>query len=330
MYDKKSLVLGFALLIVGILCLIQVNKEPAIDPDAKISIEFISKGYTFIYNGVPNSIKVVNITHTTQFMGPYFKIVELEFDCFNIPDLSLPYYVHHTAILHVSDGKVTKCIIDGEWDEVLPAISYQKIALDFLYKCPTFKFDGIRQTVRVQEVVTLKTMDAYRVYISFDCANPSYGDRTGQTFHGYSGLTQQHLIKINVLEGKVTNATIDGVWDEVNQKTIQNDIPEGPYTLILEDVRDIAVWYAINSYLVNTVYPKTLVYTDLTPKDSGIGVAEYSGEGWKVTLRYPFVMMPTYSVEVEYVYKGGAGSGWVGTIDGSGKVEVTSLVTIMT
>jgi hypothetical protein len=58
----------------------------------------------------------------------------------------------------------------------------------------------------------------YVVTINFESLHGGYGDRTGEI------LTQAitpHTIIVTVVDGQITSAIIDDVWDEINQETIE-------------------------------------------------------------------------------------------------------------
>jgi hypothetical protein len=211
-----------------------------------------------------------------------------------------------------------------------PAQKAEGIALKFLKSSPTFFFDGVTDTVKIIDVEVLESYPVqYRVVIEFVSQYPGFGDRTGRVMLGHS---QQHTIKITVVEGKVTGAVIDDVWDEVNQKSIQNTMPPLVEPISTEEAKDAAVKYIIDLYGLSIPIPKSWVYSDLTPKDLlGASTIQFAGEKtWLVTMKYPVVMRPTYSLEVRYSGKDGSEFSWSGTVDSTGKVEESSSSLIKT
>ncbi|MGQ9679869.1 MAG: hypothetical protein ACUVV4_03775 [Candidatus Bathyarchaeia archaeon] len=88
-------------------------------------------------------------------------------------------------------------------------------AIIFLKKSPTFKFDGIPDSIKVIGVETLKMPWTWEVKISFDCRNAGYGDRTGKIV---LPVITPHEISIVVSKGRVIRAIIDGRWDEIQQR----------------------------------------------------------------------------------------------------------------
>jgi hypothetical protein len=88
-------------------------------------------------------------------------------------------------------------------------------ALSFIISSPTFSFDGVTSSVKilmVTQAMTFKIVEA-----EFDCTYEGYGDRSGSYL---TEVVTHHNAILHVTEGKVTIMTIDGVWDEVNQKKL--------------------------------------------------------------------------------------------------------------
>ncbi|MBN1682018.1 hypothetical protein JW865_00505 [Candidatus Bathyarchaeota archaeon] len=95
-------------------------------------------------------------------------------------------------------------------------------ALVYLKNSPTFKFDGILESVELVECWQAQTFaypSFWQVSIEFECAHAGYGDRTGQFL---AQVITPHKITIHVTEGEITMAVIDDIWDEIAQKMIKN------------------------------------------------------------------------------------------------------------
>ena len=100
------------------------------------------------------------------------------------------------------------------------------LALHFLRNSPTYRFDGIPESVRVTGAYRARTpVPTWLVTIEFECRHSGYGDRTGQVL---LQVITSHTIGVIVEEGRVIRATIDGVWDEIAQKMIEEE--GGVYT----------------------------------------------------------------------------------------------------
>ena len=97
-------------------------------------------------------------------------------------------------------------------------LSVEKSAYGFLIKSPTFVYDGIIESIEIIETYTIETYPIqYTVVISFNTSHAGWGNREGT--HTAQIITP-HVIKINIVEVKVIEATIDDVWDEINQKQV--------------------------------------------------------------------------------------------------------------
>ena len=288
---------------------------------------------SFKYDGLVDSVKMVEIWQAMTFAAPSFWQVTFEFDSQHsgygdrTGQILAEVITHHSVRIHVTEGKITMAIIDEVWDELsqsmLPsahtADEAREVALEWLYGCPTFKFDGVLETVKILKVDTLRMPNAYAVYVEFVSQYPGFGERTGRLMLGHS---QQHSIKVTVVEGKVTGAVIDDVWDEMNQKSLQDTMPPLVMPISTEEAKDAAVKYIIDIYGLSIPLPQGWEYSDLTPKELvGASTIQFSGEGWVVTIKFAVVMRPTYSVEVVYSSKDGSGFSWSGSVDSTGKVE---------
>ena len=91
------------------------------------------------------------------------------------------------------------------------------IPLESLLNSPIFR-TGIHESVNVTEVSRAGTLTPnWVVRGGFVCLYPAYGDLVGlQKDPTYT----PHSISIVVDEGVVVSAVVDGVWDEMAQKTI--------------------------------------------------------------------------------------------------------------
>jgi len=95
----------------------------------------------------------------------------------------------------------------------------QLIARDFVVKEPTFVFDGMIDTLKLVETITLRCPYCWEFVYEFDCAAAGYGDRTGLIV---AQVITPHTARVVVQEGVVTAGTMDGKWDMIEQKLIEN------------------------------------------------------------------------------------------------------------
>ena len=118
------------------------------------------------------------------------------------------------TILSVSHDDIFKQSY-SQTDEETQAI---KIAKEFVTSGPTYSFDGIDGTINVGPVKMLKSYPPqYIVDISFDSSHAGYGDRTDKIL---AQVITPHEISVRVVNNTVMSAVIDGVWDELNQKML--------------------------------------------------------------------------------------------------------------
>jgi len=97
-------------------------------------------------------------------------------------------------------------------------------ALFYLKTSPTFKHDGILESINVTGAYRARTpIPTWLVVVEFDCANSGYGDRTGQIL---LEVETHHEIGVIVEEGVVIQAAIDGEWDEMAQEPLESGDPD--------------------------------------------------------------------------------------------------------
>lgn len=191
------------------------------------------------------------------------------------------------------------------------------IAIHFLKNSPTFKFDGIPESVQVMGAYRARTpIPTYLVSISFDCRHAGYGDRTGMML---AQVITPHQIGIIVEEGKVIKAVIDDKWDELNQ----HEVAESEL-LLPEFAKDLAIEYILESYpeLGTIPTPEFWEIEILAPLGLvGSSIQQFTGGGWTVNVSYPVVLRPVYTISI--LYSGDVSLKWEGTVDQDGNVEET-------
>ena len=189
-------------------------------------------------------------------------------------------------------------------------LDVEEIALDFLWNGATYRFDGIEDSIVVVDSYSLESFPVqYVVVISFDTAHAGWGDREG-TF--IAQVITNHVIEITIVEGEVVSAVIDDVWDELNQEQV---IPEE--YLELEEVRDIVLEYVAEQFEIE--FPLSWISEVTTPENLvGASSIRYVGGDWMVSISYPVVQFPEYSVTVENAI---LGFHWSGIVTSGGVVE---------
>ena len=88
------------------------------------------------------------------------------------------------------------------------------IAQQFLKSSQTYKFDGIEETFKHEETLTLRCPYCWQFIFTFDSRQAGYGDRTGQML---AQVITPHKARITVEQGKVTYAVLDNEWDMQQQ-----------------------------------------------------------------------------------------------------------------
>jgi hypothetical protein len=93
----------------------------------------------------------------------------------------------------------------------------QIIAEHFVKNDSTYLFDGMPETFKFTSTSLLEAGGKYT--FEFDCRHAGYGDRTGQIL---AQVITHHSAIVTIQAGKVTSAMIDGVWDMVKQRPLDN------------------------------------------------------------------------------------------------------------
>ena len=187
------------------------------------------------------------------------------------------------------------------------------LALHFLRNSPTYRFDGIPDSIRVVGVEALRRPYTWEVTIAFQCLHAGYGDRTGKML---AQVITPHEILVVVEEDRVVRAIVDDKWDELEQKEhVQGEL------LPPESARDAAIEYMLRTHegLGGLRAPSPWESRDLTPELVGASNLQYIGDGWAVNVSYPVVLRPIYTVEIEYT--GEVSIHWKGTVDQEGAVD---------
>jgi len=89
----------------------------------------------------------------------------------------------------------------------------QKIEIDFLQNSPTFRFDGIENTLKLSGAE-----EGWEFGYQFQSRHAGYGDRTGLIL---AQVITHHRAEIVVKHGEVARAVLDGKWDMLRQKMLE-------------------------------------------------------------------------------------------------------------
>jgi hypothetical protein len=101
----------------------------------------------------------------------------------------------------------------------------QQIALDFVKNNPTFKFDGLANSLKVtlSDYGPISAYHSFAYSIEYETAHPGHGDRSGQVL---AQVITQHLamVIVNAEKGAVGIATCDRTWDLINERVLSSFI----------------------------------------------------------------------------------------------------------
>jgi len=168
-------------------------------------------------------------------------------------------------------------------------------ALEFLMNGPTFRFDGIPSSIKVEDVVIASCCPwTWNVQLSFSSAHSGYGDRTGKIL---LQVITPHKMWVVVQRGTVVSAVIDGIWDELNQKFLK----EGCVDVI--EARELVMDYIGSHHKITADLMGDIEWSggDVTPPGLvGRTTHQYIGDGWTFTISWPVIPKPTYEVTAEY------------------------------
>lgn len=322
--DKKLSVF-FALVVVGVFPALALNawynnpveytEQGAIDA----ALFYLKNSPTFKYDGMPDSINVTG-AYRARTPTPTWLVV-IEFDCANsgygdrTGQIVLEVETHHEISVIVEEGVVIQAAIDGEWDEMAQeplesgdpdSDSAEEIALEFLRNGATFKFDGIEESVEVEEMRILESYPVqYIVIIRFDSRHAGYGDRTGQIL---AQVITPHSAWVKVVNGEVVSAVLDNTWDELSQEAKQSEL------ITPEQARALVIQYILEKYDITAPVPEAWTFAILTPEGLvGASTQQFVGGGWEMNISFPAVITPIYAMSVSYT--GETSFTWEGTVN---------------
>lgn len=294
----------------------------------KVAQFYLKNSPTFKFDGILDSINVTSAYRARTPIPTW--IVLIEFDCANsgygdrMGQIVLDVETHHEIAVIVEEGVVIRASIDKEWDEMTQtpiesgdsdADIALEIALDFLRNSATFKFDGIEDSIQVEETRILESYPVqYIVIISFDSSHAGYGDRTGQFL---AQVVTRHNAWIKVVEGEIISAILDNIWDELNQKEKHSEL------MPIWQARDLVIEYILARYDITVSVPEEWSFAILTPEELvGASTQQFVGGGWEINISFPAVITPIYEISVSHT--GLVNFTWRGTVDQQSNLMETS------
>ena len=93
----------------------------------------------------------------------------------------------------------------------------EDIARDLIEKCPTFLYDGLRESLKLVSTEKLEGENIWRFTYVFECRHAGYGDRSDQMV---AEVLTRHEAVVTVKENMVEKAVLDGEWNIRTQSTI--------------------------------------------------------------------------------------------------------------
>jgi hypothetical protein len=207
------------------------GKEITLEQSQTIAVNFLVNSPMFRFDGKPDSVKLIassespkdgNNQALRQFTFTY------GFTCLNAGygDRSRQYVAEvetpHTVQIVVFDGNVISAIVDEKWDMLTETMfctqeESLQIAKQFVRNEATFVFDGISDSLRLIDTITLRCPSCWQFVFRFESRQAGYGDRTGQML---AQVITPHEAVVTVEQGEVKSAVIDEKWDMINQQLL--------------------------------------------------------------------------------------------------------------
>ena len=132
------------------------------------------------------------------------------------PSKSVKRMIAAMTLATVSLLTLAACSSDSGDDEV-----DRRLAESFLRNSPTFRFDGISESVELRDRTSGDCETCLVYTFGFETSHPGYGDRADLPLA--SAVTTHEAI-ISIKDGLVTDARIDGLWDVIAQSPIMRAI----------------------------------------------------------------------------------------------------------
>ena len=201
---------------------------------------FIKNSPTFVFDGIEGSLELINTgaysERTISEGGPVGDITrgwELTYRFESrhagygdrTGEMLAQVVTPHEVNITIENGEVVSAMMDAQWDMInqeMVGSKYTeeaagKTAEEFIKNSPTFTFDGIQESLEIVETLYPDIENAWQFVFHFESAHASYGDRTGQML---AEVITPHEAIITVEQGEIKNAVMDGKWDMVNQRMI--------------------------------------------------------------------------------------------------------------
>jgi len=247
----------------------------------QIAEEFVKTSRTFTFDGMEESLVLTNTAaFSSKTISPendhasYQKlgwVFTFEFDSRHAGygdragQVLAQVITHHVAEIMVEELVVTSAVMDTRWNMIEQAeitathteSEAREIAETFVKNSPTFKFDGMEDTLSYLDTVTLRTPFGWQFTFEFQSSHAGYGDRTGQVL---AQVITPHTAVITVIRAEVVTATLDEKWNMLEQRMISSEISEEESRRMAEDFVRNSPTFQFDGIegslkLVETLYP---------------------------------------------------------------------------
>ena len=128
------------------------------------------------------------------------------------PSKSVKRVIAGMALATASLLALVACSSDDGGDEVA-----RRLAESFLRNSPTFRFDGISESVELRDRTSGNCETCLVYTFGFETSHPGYGDRTDLPL---AAVVTAHEAVISIEDGLVNAAQIDSIWDVITQSPI--------------------------------------------------------------------------------------------------------------
>lgn len=91
------------------------------------------------------------------------------------------------------------------------------IATNFVKNEATYNFDGIYETFKLSETISLQCQYCWEFIFEYQSKNSGYGDRKDTSA---DGVITNHSAKIALEKGNIQSAVLDNTWDMKAQKLL--------------------------------------------------------------------------------------------------------------
>ena len=148
----------------------------------------------------------------------------------------------------------TACIDSGVTPHGQLKESAQQQASEFLMDSSTFKFDGVQESIELNDTITLEIPDSWTFIYGFESTHAGYGNREDQML---TQVITPHTAYITVQQGNIAVAQLDNIWDMLRQRELrQQGYPDG-----LEVIREADIQGTITeiAYVGNVLMDGTLL-----------------------------------------------------------------------